>query len=300
MSRLSARLSLVPLLLLAGCFLFQKPPPRPPLHYVVGPPYIAGGAWRYPRADFSYDATGIATVITGPQPRYTADGERYGEDAFAAASPVLQLPSIARITNLETGRQIVVRINDRGPENPARLIAVTSRVAGLLGFNADGTARVRVQVLPGPSEQMAMALPGGPRLALARAPLGAVSVSTLPPPGSSAAPTPVTPAPAPAAAPMPAAAPVSFPAAEQPGALSQVPPSPGAIWVRTGLFTSQEYAALQAASLARFAPAMVPRYSTGSLQIEVRIGPFASVAAADGVLNQVLHAGATGAELVVE
>lgn len=294
MSRPSALLLALPLLL-AGCL--QKAPP-PAVHYVVGTPYRAGGIWRYPETDFSYDATGIAAIIGGPHPSLTADGERYSPDAFAAAHPTLQLPAIARITNLENGLQIVVRINDRGPDDPARLIAVTPRVARLLRFDPDGTARVRVQVLSGPSEQIAMSLPGGPRLALTRAPLVAVSVSTLPPLGQSTAPSaapafqprPATPAPS---------APV-LPPGERPGALSEVPPGPVAIWVRTGLFTDQQYAALQAEALARFAPAIVPRYSTGSLAVEVRIGPFRSVEAADNVLNQVLHAGITGAQLVVE
>lgn len=294
MSRLFALL-LLTLLLLPGCMRRAAPPP---LHYVVGAPYQAGGVWRYPEADFDYDATGIATVESGPHAAYTADGEPYSADAFAAASPVLQLPAIARITNLGNGRQIVVRINDRGPEDPARLIAVTPRVGTLLGFDADGTARVRVQVLPGPSQEIAMALPGGPRLAIARAPIGAVSVSTLAPIG--AGPAAATAPSAAVASPQATAAPAALPADEQPGALSQVTPNPGAIWVRAGLFTDQQYAALQAESLARFAPAMVPRYASGSFQVEVRIGPFGSVAAADSVLNEVLHAGATGAELVVE
>ncbi len=293
MSRPSALLLLAPLLLFAAC---QRRAPPPPLHYVVGAPYRAGGVWRYPEADFAYDATGIAAVESGPPAPYTADGERGSADAFAAASPTLQLPAVARVTNLGNGRRIVVRVNDRGPENPARLIAVTPRVARLLGFAADGTARVRVQVLLGPSQAIAFALPGGPTLAIARAPIGAVAVSALPPPGGGPGEA------APAAAPMaaPAAAPATFPADEQPGALSQVAPNPGAIWVRTGLFTDQQYAALQAAGLTRFAPAMVPRYGSGTLQVEVRIGPFGSVAAADSVLDQVLHAGAPGAALVVE
>ena len=295
MNRLRFLVLLAPLLLLVGCQQKQAPPK---LHYVVGPPYQAGGVWRYPQANFDYDASGIAGIETGPHAPYTADGERYSADAFAAASPTLQLPAIVRITNLENGQQIVVRVNDRGPESPARLIAVTPRVARLLGFDADGTARVRVQVLPGPSQELALSLPGGPTLAIARAPIGAVAVSTLPPPGSppAAAPTPaVQPA-----APAPAATPAAFPPDEQPGARSAVPPNPGAIWVRAGLFTGQQYASVQAAALARFAPAMVPRYGAGTFQVEVRIGPFASVAAADGVLNEVLRAGVNGASLVVE
>jgi len=286
------------LLLLAGC---QQKTPPPPLRYVVGAPYQAGGIWRYPKADFAYDESGIAAIESGPRARYTTDGERDSPNDFAAAHPTLQLPAIARVTNLENGRQIVVRIDDRGPENPARLIAVTPRVARLLGFGADGTARVRVQVLPGPSEQIALSLPGGPQLAIARAPLGAVSVSALPPLGSAATAPARGTAPSATNATLPASAPpVALPPDERPGARSQVSPDPGAIWVRAGLFTDQEYASLQAAALARFSPEMIPRYGGGALQVEVRIGPFPSVAEADSVLDQVLRSGITGAQLVVE
>lgn len=283
------------LLSLAGC----PAPPTPTLHYVVGAPYEADGVWRYPKADFSYDATGIATIAASPHAPFTTDGERYSADAFAAAHPTLQLPALARVTNLETGRQLVLRINDRGPENPARILAVTPHAAILLGFDASGTARVRVEVLPGPSEQLALSLPGGPRLAIARAPVGAVAVSSLPPLGSpSAANAQAAPPPGAAVAeatPAPAVSP-----ADQPGALSQVPPNPGAIWVQTGLFTGETYASLQASALARFAPTMVPRYASGAAQIEVRIGPFTSVAAADAMLKEVLRSGVSGARLVVE
>lgn len=279
-------------LLLTGC----PAPPAPTLHYVVGAPYEAGGIWRYPKADFSYDATGIATIAAAPHAPFTTDGERYSAEAFAAAHPTLQLPALARVTNLETGRQLVLRINDRGPENPARILAVTPHAAILLGFDATGTARVRIEILSGPSEQLALSLPGGPHLDIARAPVGAVSVSALPPPGATAAqpaPAPATTASAPAQAP-------AISAADQPGALSQVPPNPGAIWVQTGLFTGEAYASLQAAALARFGATMVPRYAGGASGIEVRIGPFNSVAAADAMLNEVLRSGVSGARLVVE
>ena len=65
----------------------------------------------------------------------TVDNETYDPNALAAASPVLPLPSIVTITNLVNGRSMDVRVNDRGPAIPGRVIAVTPRVASLLGFS---------------------------------------------------------------------------------------------------------------------------------------------------------------------
>jgi len=279
-------------LLLAGCL--QKPP-HPALHYTVGSPYEADGTWQYPEADFSYDETGIATVYGARTPRRTADGEPFSPTAFAAAHPTLQLPAIARVTNLENGRQIVVRVNDRGPANPARILAVTPHVAALLGFPPGGAARVRVQVLPAASEALALSLPGGPALAVASAPVGHVSVAALPAlPGANTASAAAAP---PKTAPLP---PPTVPPDEQPGYLSTVAPAPGALFVRTGIFTNQSSAELQVAALARFGATAIPRYGSGSLKIEVRIGPFASIPEADAVLKEVLAAGVSGARLVVE
>lgn len=290
MKRLRPLLLLLPL---TGCL--QKPP-HPAIRYTVGAPYQADGIWRYPRAEFSYDATGIAAVYSGRHARFTADGERYSPEAFAAAHPTLQLPAIARITNLENGRQIVLRINDRGPADPARILAVTPRVASLLGFSPGGTARVRVQVLPGPSQALALSLPGGPTLAVSLAPIRRVAVSALPPlPGAYSAEGPAH-----SARPSPEAAQTAPPPGPAPGTLSEVAPAPDELWVRTGLFTSQRYAALQAASLGRFGAAMAPRYGSGALQVEVRVGPFATIPEADAMLKKVLRAGVPGARLVAE
>lgn len=296
MNRILALLLLLPL---AGCL--QKPP-HPTVRYIVGSPYEADGVWRYPAADFAYDETGIASISQAPPSHFTADGERYGADAFAAAHPTLQLPAIARVTNLETGRQIVVRINDRGPADPARILAVTPRVAAELAFPADGVARVRVKVLPAASEALALSLPGGPALAVAAAPLAKVSASALPPlPGSTHTPLP-SPGDKAAAAPGNKAPTPSPPVRtnEQPGRLSQIAPAPGALFIRSGIFTNPAYAEMQAASLARFGAQAIPRYGSGTLKAEVRIGPIAAIPEADSVLKKVLAAGSPGARLVVE
>ncbi len=113
----------------------------------------------------------------------TADGEAFDETALAAAHQTSQLPAIVRVTNLENGLQTVVRLNDRGPATPHRLIEVTRGVATLLHFGRDDGVRVRVQVLPAESHAAVDAVPGAPTLDIAAAPVGAVQQTDLPPPG---------------------------------------------------------------------------------------------------------------------
>ena len=132
-------------LLAASC---QRPPPVSP-HYVLGAPYQAGGAWYYPRERYEVQETGLATVYPSGHADLTADGEAFDQTALAAAHQTLQLPAIARLTNLENGLQVLVRINDRGPATPHRLIEITRRTAALLHF-ADPTAvRVRLRSAAG-------------------------------------------------------------------------------------------------------------------------------------------------------
>lgn len=74
----------------------------------------------------------------------TADGERFDGGGLTAAHRTMPLPCYARVTNLGNGRSIVVRVNDRGPFVRGRLLDVSARVAGLLGFRGGGVARVKV------------------------------------------------------------------------------------------------------------------------------------------------------------
>ena len=152
----------------------------PSPHYMLGAPYQADGVWYYPREDFALQATGLATVYGAAHPDLTADGEAFDQSALAAAHQTVQLPAIARITNLENGRQVVVRINDRGPATPHRMLEVTRRTATLLGFPPDDVARVRVEVLADQSQAAVDAVPGAPSLQIAAAPLVEVMQTDLP------------------------------------------------------------------------------------------------------------------------
>ena len=83
--------------------------------YKVGKPYQINGVWYYPVVDYSYSETGIASWYgPGFNGRLTANGEIYDDSKLTAAHRTLPLPSMVRVTNLENGRSIVVRVNDRG------------------------------------------------------------------------------------------------------------------------------------------------------------------------------------------
>lgn len=84
--------------------------------YKVGNPYKILGRWYYPKEDYSYSEVGIASWY-GPDfhAKRTANGEKYNMHSLTAAHRTLPLPSIVKITNLENGRSLVVRVNDRGP-----------------------------------------------------------------------------------------------------------------------------------------------------------------------------------------
>jgi rare lipoprotein A len=99
--------------------------------------------------------------------RLTANGEVYDVNGLTAAHPTLPLPSYARVTNLENGRSMIVRVNDRGPFAKNRIIDLSSRVADMLDVKDEGTAKVQVDYvgparMDGRDEQMLMASYEGP------------------------------------------------------------------------------------------------------------------------------------------
>jgi rare lipoprotein A len=123
-----------------------QPAPGPDEAYRLGKPYQVAGTWYEPKADPDYDRTGMASWY-GVQfhGRRTANGEIFDSASLSAAHPTLPLPSYVRVTNLDNGRSIVVRVNDRGPYTRGRLIDVSERTAELLDFKRDGSTEVRVQ-----------------------------------------------------------------------------------------------------------------------------------------------------------
>lgn len=157
----------------------------------VGPPYQANGQWYVPTPEPGYSQTGTASWY-GPQfhGQRTASGEVFDQDALTAAHPTLPIPSIVQVTNLENGREIIVRVNDRGPFVGERLIDLSRGAAGALGFQQQGQARVHVRYLgPAPRRvnadgSMAPASPPSPPESAAQVDDAEEGPSSLLPPAS--------------------------------------------------------------------------------------------------------------------
>ncbi|WP_046118754.1 septal ring lytic transglycosylase RlpA family protein [Ensifer aridi] len=114
--------------------------------YQVGKPYQVKGKWYQPKEDFGYNRTGMASWYGSAfHGRLTANGEVYDKYHLSAAHPTFPLPSYARVTNLENGTSVIVRVNDRGPYEYGRIIDVSSKTADLLDIKGKGSAKVRVQ-----------------------------------------------------------------------------------------------------------------------------------------------------------
>jgi rare lipoprotein A len=123
-----------------------QPVPKGGGGYKVGQPYTINGQTYYPSDNPSYRAEGIASWY-GPDfhGRLTANGEVFDMHGISAAHPTMPIPSYARVTNLDNGRSIIVRVNDRGPYARNRIIDVSIGAANALGFYGDGLAHVRVE-----------------------------------------------------------------------------------------------------------------------------------------------------------
>lgn len=119
--------------------------PRGGGSYKIGQPYQVKGQWYTPREEPAYDQRGIASWYGADfHGRRTANGEVYDMNALTAAHPTLPIPSYAYVTNLATGRTLLVRINDRGPYANDRVIDMSRHAARLLGYETRGTTQVRV------------------------------------------------------------------------------------------------------------------------------------------------------------
>lgn len=158
------------MLLLASCGGGEQPrvPPTPsprPLAQggmvadepvTIGAPYTVGGVTYRPEDAPNYDAVGYAGWYGEElQANKTANGETFVPGAITAAHRTLPLPSYVEVTALDTGRTILVRVNDRGPFANDRIIDLSRGAAEQLGVIGDGAAAVRVRRVSPPDQERA-------------------------------------------------------------------------------------------------------------------------------------------------
>lgn len=308
----------VSIFLLAGCaetkFAVDRTkvvtaPGRTGALYKIGQPYQIKGVWYYPAVDYEYDETGIASWY-GPDfhGQSTANGETYSMNDLTAAHQTLPMPSFVRVTNLENGRVLAVRVNDRGPFVNGRIIDVSRRAAQLLGFERSGTARVRVEIMAEESRALASrALAQGSVAGLAEeptpqaAPSVAVTAQALPPPGGGAATPPPPDGGTGALAPSALGQANTVQTAVPDGRVTYLPVRATSIYIQAGAFSEITNANRLVARLSQLGPTrMTPVQVQGQRFYRVRLGPIASVEEADRLLARVVQSGHPEARVVVD
>lgn len=120
----------------------------------IGKPYQIYGKWYRPAFDPNYSEVGMASWYgPGFHGNYTASGESFNKYDMTAAHTTLPMPSIVRVTNLQNGKTVKVRINDRGPFKSDRIIDLSKKAAQELDMIGTGVAKVKVEYLPEDTER---------------------------------------------------------------------------------------------------------------------------------------------------
>ncbi len=255
---------------------YVAPPPDEGT-YKVGKPYDIDGITYRPMVDESYDETGIASWY-GPKfhGKRTANGEFFDMNAVSAAHKTLPMPSMVRVTNLDNGRVISVRVNDRGPFVRGRIIDMSRRGAQLLGFRYKGTARVRVRILTDESRQVAALAKTTPPPTAMRSAADGVVFEPLP---QSTGPVET------ASLPAPGQGPARGPRIER-------------VYIQAGAFLNPENANKLKARLAPLGRTVIAQRGEGPLIYRVLLGPYADVARARSLLDAVSARSRASAKIV--
>ena len=290
--------------------------------FKVGNTYKIDGKRYTPKETYSHTETGIASWY-GPNfhGKPTANGEVFDMNELTAAHKTLQLPSLVRVTNLENGRSLIVRVNDRGPFKRGRIIDLSKRSAELLGFKNKGTAKVKIQLLGEESRAIAEAAKRGQdtsgiEVAMNENRLGNKKTPAIPPTPETTPPASSTPQTRQVAssgsATIPPVESQVLEATNVPGhikngnflpdpVVQQVPVAPTSIYIQAGAFSKRENAQRLAQNLAGVGPANVYQaVVNGQKFYRVRLGPVGSVGQADHVLSRLSASGHNDAIIVVD
>ena len=274
--------------------------------YKVGNPYRIKGKKYYPAVDYDYNETGIASWY-GPNfhGKATANGEIFNQNELTAAHKTLPLPSIVRVTNLENGRSLIVRVNDRGPFAHSRIIDMSKRSAELLGFRNQGTAKVRVQVLEKESRMVAQMAQNNQATRGVEVPMNRPGYKAPQQPAVAKAPAHPAPKVQQASLSSPQSA-TTVPGHIRDGqfypdpVVAEYPVVKQKIYIQMGSFTQRDNAMRFSSSLGKYGRALVQTANIDNVTYyRVRL-PIQNVPEADSVLERVMSDGFHDAHIVID
>ncbi len=261
--------------------------------YKIGNPYLIDGVSYYPHEDYNYSEIGMASWY-GPSfsGGKTANGEVFDETKFTAAHRTLPMPSLVRVTNLENGIGITLKVNDRGPYARDRIIDLSSAAAEVLKIKEKGTARVRVEILPEESKNLkdlAMASQNTdiyePNISYSSNDIQPEAKVEAPAPAQEPAPAPAEVAPTPVPAPAPVA-----PTENR-----------SEYFVQVAAYSTYEKAEALKDKLVNFGTVKIFKsVVNGETLYKVRLGEFSSKDEAEKVQKQVNDSGIKGSRVLLK
>lgn len=265
---------------------------------VLGAPFTEHGVTYTPQDNPLYDDVGYAGVVTAERAgKSTINGELYNTASISAAHRTLPVPSYVEVTALDSGRTILVRVNDRGPVDKDNVIHLSEGAAQQLGLNTAAPAAVRVRRVNPPEQEKAVLRTGARaterietpdqllrvlRNKIAKPPVLVASVEELAPAKVTTPSVKATKNPEPAKkAPAVKKAPVATKAPEPAKAKAQTPASGGYI-IQIAALSSRARADALASKVGGSVSSQ-----PGSALFRVRLGPFATKGEADQKLASV-------------
>ncbi len=239
--------------------------------YKVGAPYQANGKWYVPAEQPDYVEEGMASWYGDEfQGRQTANGEVFDISLPTAAHPTLPMPSMVEVTNLNTGKTITVRVNDRGPFVEGRILDLSKAAAEQLGIYTKGAVPVRVRYAGGAPLSPDAPVPAQTYVADAK-PVPSVAVKPV------------------------QTAVLSRPARVPSGGLTT-----GAFAIQAGAFANRDNAEKLSAQLAKAGPVKIsPLQANNTTLYRVLVGSWDDRAAAEARLQELAVLGAINARVVL-
>lgn len=254
----------------------------------VGPPYQEAGVWYVPTPEPGYSEMG-GLAISGRTSGATESGEAFDPGAQTAAHPTLPLPSLLQVTDLATGREIIVRLNDRGPFAPGRIVGLSPAAVSALG--AGEGAQVHVRYL-GPAPRRVVGA-GGSAQASAEPGVSIRPAAARIDEGPIAPDTPI------AQLPLPPHLGVGTERGVRAGAASRMSgsqsPLGGGLAVQIGAFANLENAHALRERVRDISPVAIEPLSTPEGELfRVRLGPFSHEAEAEAAHEAAARLGVNG------